>query len=243
MRRVKGVSFGIAEYSLSVARDLHQVRPMSPKISSIALTFLLLSACGGSSTNHRMAIGVAHIEKGHFELAEGELQAELDQHPQSKGAIYELGRLAALRGQGTESAAYFKRALMAAPNNPSCHANLGWVLVSGDDFDASMEHFGHAVMLKAEKSSALAGLGVLALRQGNSEEARVQLQLALQSNPQNSVAHDFLEVIRTGEAEEALGPEMLPRVASVLFRAYADTTNDVVAEQERKQQLGDQYNF
>ena len=36
---------------------------------------------------------------------------------------------------------------------------------------------------------------------------------------------------------------MLPRVASVLFRAYADTTNDVVEEQERKQQLGDQYNF
>ncbi len=96
--------------------------------------------------------------------------------------LHRLGVVLAASGRTDDAVSTLQDALRHRQRDPDVHTDLALILARRRDFDAAIEHFRTAVVLRPD-SGALTNLGGVALEAGRVEEAVQWLEQAIALNP------------------------------------------------------------
>jgi tetratricopeptide (TPR) repeat protein len=96
-----------------------------------------------------------------------------------------------------------RKAVEAAPGNPSFHETLGRVYVEQRKFDKAMEHLAVAMRAEAPSASAYASAGMMYFAQKARQRARMALQHALRLDPGLPEADTLRAMLKMIESEPA----------------------------------------
>ena len=159
-----------------------------------------------------IALGIAQLETGRFEVAVANLSAALAEHPGNPDLLYYLGRASGLlskRSIDTLVTSYpdsprahqamgenyfvlrqmpqaekeYLAALEQSPELPELHLELGIVYTGAADLSKAEEAFRYETKLQPGSAEAAYRLGTTLLQQGKGKEARVELERADRLQP------------------------------------------------------------
>lgn len=150
----------------------------------------------------------AHLRmRGHVEpVPPDPLMAELNESLHSTVTFERLGIAALDRKEWPAAAAYFRKGVELAPDNPSLRHRLGTALFMAGDEAAAEKAFEEVVRRSPEFARARYSLGVLRLTSGRTSEAVMELAAAVKHDPSDFAARVRLaEALRqSGHLEESL---------------------------------------
>jgi len=164
------------------------------------------------------AAAQAHHHAGRPAEAMALYQRVLDDDPSHLGALYHLGLLAGRGGDHRRAVAFGRRAVAAAPDNPSVHNNLGVALMDLGRADEAADAFRAAIALAPDTAAIHYNLGRALKAQGRLDDAVAAFRAATALMPGHANAHDALgtalaalgrpaEAVAAFEAAVALEPE------------------------------------
>lgn len=136
-----------------------------------------------------VAFGRLYDRQGELKTAEGLYQQALQINPHDCAALNALGICYAKQGNLDAALAHLARAAQRQPQNARYKNNMANVLADAGRID---EAYAQLVSVHGE-AGAHYNLGYLLLQQGKRDEARRELQLALQANPYLEQAHQLLD--------------------------------------------------
>ena len=132
---------------------------------------------------------------GRFAQAEASYRQVLAADPNHFDALHLLGSLMFAMGQNDDAIVAFERAVLARPDAAAdTWNNLGFCLITKNDFHRAESAFRRAIELNPKLPNAYANLGNALQRQARVEEAIAALRAALALNPNLRVAHQNLLV-------------------------------------------------
>ncbi len=148
---------------------------------------------------------LAHLTAGQGaegETAQKELRAALAEGQAPAIVHMILGTIASDRGDLKQAAFHFEQALAIDPRMPAVANNLAWVLFQADksNADRALELTNQAIERSPDDAELRATRGVIRLHQGQVREAIVDLEFALQREPNRPDLHESL-----ADAYEKLG--------------------------------------
>jgi tetratricopeptide (TPR) repeat protein len=116
------------------------------------------------------------------------------------------GRLAFEAKRYADSAAEFRQAVSARPDNVAAHVNLGAALNQTGDLKGAMEQFEITLRLDPNNTTAHYNLAVLLARENKHQEAILHLQAVLSVNPNDFSARFLLaqQLVKAMRVDEAL---------------------------------------
>lgn len=146
------------------------------------------------------------IKNGQYTVAERLLRERLSDTPDNAEALNMYGVALAGRGDVIGARSHFKRAIDAAPQEPSYLVNYGLLLAQQGDSLRAAEFLERATMLDPNWSRSHAQLGELALAAGQIESAEQRFRTALRANPDDAQALVGLAQVTLvrGDADQAL---------------------------------------
>ena len=157
----------------------------------VALEKALAVDPGHAKAHNNMAL--ASIDLGELEMAEAHYRESLAIEPQA--AIYsDLGFVLERQGLPEDAAEAYRRALELDPELHSAHYNLGASLARSGDYEDAEVHLRAALETDAN-TQTYTGLGVVQWQQGRTDEAIANLKAAIEANPKNAAAYDYLGTI------------------------------------------------
>ena len=139
----------------------------------------------------------AHLRlRGHVDpVPPDPLMAELNESLHSSVTYERLGVAALDKRAWPEAAAYFRKGVELAPDNPALRHRLGTALFMAGDGAAAEKEFEEAVSRSPDFAKARYSLGVLQLTSGRTNEGIAQLSAAVREDP------NYLEArVRLAEA-------------------------------------------
>ncbi len=140
-------------------------------------------------------LGMCHERDGQGNDAEQAYGEVLRRDPAHGGANLQLGGLLA-RSRRTEAALqHFERALLALPNLPLLHCNLGTARFVSGDLAAAERSYRRALELDDRYVNAQFLLGRVLVDQGRKDEGRAALQRVLELQPGHVGATEALRVV------------------------------------------------
>src|SRR5947207_13324371 len=95
-----------------------------------------------------------------------------------------------------------REAVDLAQNRPELRDELGSLLAEQNDYALAEGEFRAALKLNPQYEHAMLHLGVALLKLEKQPEAKAALQLAVQTNPQDGVAHFYLGNVLESEQEQ-----------------------------------------
>ena len=150
----------------------------------------------------------AHLrQRGHVDPALPDpMMSELNGSLHSAVAYERLGVNALDTREWAAAAAYFRKGVELAPDNPSVRHRLGTALFLNGDARAAMEQFEEVVRRSPEFAKARYSLGVLLMTSGRANEAVEQLAAAVKAEPNYVEARLRLAeaLRRSGRPDESL---------------------------------------
>jgi tetratricopeptide (TPR) repeat protein len=225
--RLPAALFGLGRVALA-RRDYAQAvtyleRALAPDQPDSIVHYPLAMAYRGLG---QMDKAEAHLRlRGHVDPAPPDpLMTELNESLQSDATYERLGVDALEKRAWTEAAAYFRKGIELAPDNPSLRQRLGTALFMAGNAAAAEKEFAEAVRRSPDFAKARYSLGVLQLTSGRISEGIVQLSAAVREDPTYLEARLRLaEALRQGgrlddslsEYEKAI--RMDPRSAEATF--------------------------
>ena len=122
----------------------------------------------------------------------------------------------------------FEQAATMNPSNPGFHIRFGDLLTQSGDHDRAAESYRAALAVDSRLSHALYGLGLLALRAGDLDQARSHLERAAEAAPHHGEVHKLL-----AQVYQRLDEPELAELSALSARAYPDESGarDSVIEQ------------
>ena len=168
----------------------------------------------------------AHLrQRGHVDPALPDpLMSELNGSLHSAVTYERLGVTALDTREWAAAAAYFRKGVELAPDNPSVRHRLGTALFLNGDARAALEQFEETVRRSPDFAKARYSLGVLLMTNGRATEAVEQLAAAVKAEPNYIEARLRLaEALRRGgRPDESLSQyeevsRIDPRVAEARF--------------------------
>ncbi|UCC15205.1 MAG: tetratricopeptide repeat protein, partial [Gammaproteobacteria bacterium] len=148
-------------------------------------------------------MALASIDIGELELAEAHYRESLAIEPQA--AIYnDLGFVLERQGLPEDAAEAYRKALELDPESASAHYNLGASLARSGEYEEAELHL-RAALGTDPNTQTYTGLGVVQWQQGRTDEAIANLEAAIEANPKNAAAYDYLGTIyvEQGKLEDA----------------------------------------
>jgi tetratricopeptide (TPR) repeat protein len=148
----------------------------------------------GARAQYQRAVDAdpANIQ-AHLELAQlasdsseaaAHYQAALEAGASDPAVLKQIGRVLLAHGDARSAIGAGERAIEAAPNDPEAHHGLAQAYLQAGRLDAAQEQEQRALELKGGTyPEALVGLGDIALRRGNTQEAVQRYNAALEQNP------------------------------------------------------------
>ena len=157
---------------------------------------------------------------------------------------FSFGRISAARSA-------IRRSMELAPRNAQAFALQGFLFAAENKIDAAISAFNQAIMLDGALGNAWLGRGLCRIRQGDLEEGREDLQVAVTLEPQRAVLRSYLGKAFATWAETSQAAHEL-RLAmtidpndptawlySALLNQQRNRINDGVRDLERSQELND----
>jgi tetratricopeptide (TPR) repeat protein len=140
-------------------------------------------------------LGVAHMNRTQFDLAEDEFRRALAVSPGYPRAYYALGQLALRRERYDEARQWLLRTLAVVPDYPNTHYVLGELERKQGRVEEAVAAFRRTVELNPRDARAHERLGLLAQQAGNDAAAETSYRAALQHNPDSAIARNNLGTI------------------------------------------------
>jgi tetratricopeptide (TPR) repeat protein len=140
-------------------------------------------------------LGVAHMNRTQFDLAEDEFRRALAVSPGYPRAYYALGQLALRRERYDEAREWLLRTLAVVPDYPNTHYVLGEVERKQGRVAEAEAAFRRTVELNPRDARAHERLGLLAQQAGHDAAAETSYRAALQYNPDSAIARNNLGTI------------------------------------------------
>ncbi|HEX9179688.1 MAG TPA: tetratricopeptide repeat protein, partial [Burkholderiales bacterium] len=128
-------------------------------------------------------------QQGHLDLAYSMYSILLRGEPGNAHALHYLGIIAYQRGQDSEAAALFRRAIDADGGVAEFHLNLGNTLNRLGRPEEAADAFRRAVSLRPDSAPALYAMGLIELAAGRNGEALECFRRALAARPDFPEAH------------------------------------------------------
>ncbi|MDW3193942.1 MAG: tetratricopeptide repeat protein [Cytophagales bacterium] len=128
----------------------------------------------------------------HFDHAEKELLAILDDVPRQLDALVELGKLYNRTGALQQATTYFKQAIDQNPNHVDAQMGYGNLLCHLGDFQGGAQHLLHATQLTPQDWTVHFHLGNALLKGARFEDALAPLKRALELSPGNESVREAL---------------------------------------------------
>jgi type IV pilus assembly protein PilF len=200
------------------------------KVSLVAMLCVWLSACDSlPSNNNTSAGGVyreteltararAHTDLGAAYYQQGKLEIALDEFSRSVeidanyGQAYNgLGLVFAALGEDAKADANFKKAVQVQPGSSESHNNYGSFLCTHKRYDESITQFLEAVKnpLYSTPNLAYANAGICSSRKGDTKNAEIYLNKALQIEPLTHSAAQALAEIQFKRGDVPLAQKTL----------------------------------
>lgn len=156
----------------------------------MAVMTISVPACAPDSDASRTAAqveaslnaGIAALERGDVEFAEGEFDNVLRLDAFNKYAMYNLGLVAQQRGEVTESADWYRRALAIDPRFVSALYNLA-VLRAPVATHEALDLYEILIEIEPANAAARLNLSFLLRQFGEAVRADEELALALELDP------------------------------------------------------------
>lgn len=179
---------------------------MKLRFSILIILILLLSGCNQYATNGgnlnrpskasnqiaqtNLRLGTAYMSQGDYEKALDKLLTALKADPNYYATLNVLGVLHQRMGRYADAEHYFKKALKSFPNEPSTLNNYGQFLCSQGRYIEAIDSFVKAAENPLYDNPALAysNAGTCSITSGSIEQAKSYYQLALEKNPNITVA-------------------------------------------------------
>jgi Flp pilus assembly protein TadD len=140
-------------------------------------------------------LGAAYTEAGNETRAEAVFQ-EAQQFRRYLGEAWiNLGSLAFRRGDLSKATWYLSRAIARAPMRPKAHYNYALVLSAKKERDRALDELKIAGDLDPEDADIRYLAGVILLRQGRLDEAKVMFEEALKRKPDHADARHNLALL------------------------------------------------
>jgi len=140
-------------------------------------------------------IGKHLLELNQYAEARDQLERAVRLRPHEAVAQVVLARCLMSESSDERAITILRRVIANQPDVAEAHEALGDALVRGEQFAAAISSFEQAVKLKPERVRARLNLCAMYVRQGRLAEGRQQAVAALQIDPQNRVASDYLRRI------------------------------------------------
>ncbi len=180
---------------------------MKSVIKTILIT-LLIAGCASQNGDYNIEIGSNYYIKGDFESAEKELRKALNKELKqcSKKKYYTiLGNTYNELELFDSSIVYHRKALDLDPNYVTALVNLGVVYRLTSEFELAEQCYLKAKEINPEDPELYASLGALNIYQGNVELAIENLNMAIELDPQLTVAYSnyALALAMIGEFDKA----------------------------------------
>lgn len=155
-------------------------------------------------------LGIIYMQQGQFEKAAASLEKATTLRPDNGDAWATLGSVYQQMQQPDKAIPALRRAITLEPKQPSPHVNLGAILASqGHKEEAVAERKIGAELTRAATNRQKANFGLdsgsLLLKRGQTDEALVQFQSAVEADPNYAAAHLGLATAldRAGRKAEA----------------------------------------
>ena len=130
------------------------------------------------------------------------LEKAAAQSPNDFEAHFQLGRLLTQKKLYPAALQEYQQALYLNNRVPEVYFNLGYIHLIQGNYDLAIQHLEWCRALNpAYQDEVLTNIGVVYLRKRNLAQARLYLKEALQMNPRNDLARDYLKKLESGEGE------------------------------------------
>ncbi|MDK9717031.1 MAG: tetratricopeptide repeat protein [Trichlorobacter sp.] len=161
------------------------------------------------------ALGVKFFEQGDLDKAEQQFRLALGGTDLQSEVLNALATIADQRGMLEQSAALYRQAVSADPQNLIARFNLANTLRRQGDQAQAEQLYGQVLEQDASFNPAWAGLGNLLLSLGRSEEARRCLEQALLHQPDYPDALCDLAILQHQQGETATAEATLRKAVAV----------------------------
>lgn len=189
------------------------------------------------NTHYCCCVGEAQLALGRCAAAREAFAAALALHPSCAAAHAGLGQIANKAGDHDAALANFRTAASLEPKNLWLRCSAAAELLALGRFDEAREAYSAVRSDAAQFGPALNGLGLLAQRRGDLEEALRRFEEAARSEPSNawyqcSVGSVLFEMGQTSRAIEAferaliLSPGLAPAFAGLARIAAANADHE-----------------
>jgi tetratricopeptide (TPR) repeat protein len=159
------------------------------------------------SAKIKFVLGIAQFSDGRNIEAEESLKSALKQQTDFVPALAYLGTVYAERGQFSEAAAFYERALAVEAENAVLHYLLADTLlkIQGSERAKIQKHLESAIRFDEQLAGAHLALGQLLARDGNWEKAAARFEQAIRFAPESAEAYYQLgrSLARLKRAEES----------------------------------------
>ena len=153
---------------------------------------------------HHNNLGVAHLERHHYQDAAKEFEKVVAMMPGWAEAHVNLGVARSSLHDGAGARTEFRKALEISPHHPYAHYGLGLIAKQEGKSDEALEEFKRVLQVDPADPDTQYNLGLLYARDGKNEEAVAALRKALQVQPANVSARFRLasSLLALGRKEE-----------------------------------------
>jgi predicted nicotinamide N-methyase len=123
--------------------------------------------------------------RGEIGQAEKLIRQVLARDPRHPGALFELGRIANLKGDKRAAADCLQKAIASQPDNGKFHSELGVVWIGLGDRQQALRAFERALAIDPADADAISNMGTFHLGEGRLAEALAAYRRALAIDPQH----------------------------------------------------------
>ena len=129
------------------------------------------------------SFGLVCLDQELIAEARNSFEKAVQLKPENPDYNYMMGVTSVFRHDPGEAVPYFQKYLALKPQDPRGELALGVAFFRAKDYDSALPWFTKAAALPATATTAHYYLGTLAIEQDRLEDARSQLELAIQANP------------------------------------------------------------
>ena len=152
-------------------------------------------------------LAAAYLQQNKYEIALAEFSEATKIDPNYSPAYNGLGLVYAALGEDAKADAYFIKSIQVQPDSSEAHNNYGSFLCARKRYDESIPHFLAAVKnpLYPTPNLAYANAGICSVRKGDTKNAELYLNKALQIQPLTySAAYQLADIqFNRGDAKTA----------------------------------------
>ena len=152
-------------------------------------------------------LAAAYLQQNKYEIALAEFTEATQIDPNYSPAYNGLGLVYAALGEDAKADSYFIKSIQVQPGSSEAHNNYGSFLCARKRYDESIPHFLAAVKnpLYPTPNLAYANAGICSARKGDTKNAEIYLNKALQIQPLTySAAYQLADIqFKQGDAIKA----------------------------------------